>query len=528
MAADDGVIPKDSIKLLSNEDTKLRLKDYVIQHNIHQQGELVREFVNQRIVRAVYANNQLHEVLTGFWFNHFNVSLSKPQLPLMAPAYERDVIRPNVLGKFQDLLFATAQSPAMQIYLDNFISAGDNDSLQNPPSKERLQKLLERYELTKDSATGVAIKKLQSTIKNSGLNENYARELMELHTLGVDGGYTQSDVTQAARILTGWGVYPIDESYAPFVTRLIKSVGEEELLKKGFVRKGDFWFSMTKHDVKEKKVLGRTFQAGAGYEEGVALLNLLSHHPSTANYISKKLATYFVCDHPPQALVNSMAKTFMTTDGDIKSVLMTMVYAPEFWSTTSVRQKIKSPFELVVSAARVLDADVQAPFQLFGRMDKMGQKIYYYQAPTGFPDRAEYWINTGSLLSRMNFGMDISSQQQRGVTVNLLALNHDHEPENAEAALKTYASLLLPGRDIANTINRLMPYLTAPPIPEKRVESNKVQMSLDRQEDEEEMALSKEEMKDAFIPQHTSPKLDRQFLSQVVGIIIGSPEFQRR
>jgi uncharacterized protein (DUF1800 family) len=525
MAADDGIIPRDSIKLISREEAKERLKDYVKEKNLHQQSELIREFINQRVIRAVYSRNQLFEVLTGFWFNHFNISLTKPQLQLLAPAYERDAIRPHVLGKFQDLLMATAHAPAMQIYLDNFISAGDNDSLENPQSKQRLQKLMERYERTQDSATAAAIKKLQSTLKSSGLNENYARELMELHTLGVDGGYTQSDVTQAARVLTGWGVYPLDESYAPFVTRLIKSVGEEQLINRGFVRKGDFWFSMTKHDVKEKYVLGHRFNAGGGYEEGLTLLKMLAHHPSTAKFIVTKLATYFVSDHPPASLINKMAKTFKDADGDIEAVLVTMVYAPEFWSKSAVRQKIKSPFELVTSAVRALDADVQAPYQLFMRMDKMGQKYFYYQAPTGFPDRAEYWINTGSLLQRMNFGIDIASQQQRGVYVNLLALNRYHEPENPEAALRAYTSLLLPGREVHETINRLLPYVTAPAVIQKI--PDQATFNKNHSDDDDTMM----EADDSSIDKKLDAKqqqANKNFLAQVVGIIIGSPEFQRR
>lgn len=525
MAADDGIISKDSIKLFSREDVKERLKDYIKEKNFHQQSELMREFVNQRVIRAIYSRNQLQEVLTGFWFNHFNISLTRQQLQMLAPAYERDVIRPHVLGKFQDLLMATAQAPAMQIFLDNFISSGDNDSLENPQSKERLQRLIERYERTKDSATAAAIKKLQSTIKSTGLNENYARELMELHTLGVDGGYTQSDVTQAARVLTGWGVYPLDEYYAPFVTKLIKSVGEEELIKRGFVRKGDFWFSMTKHDVKEKVVLGHRFVAGGGYEEGVELLNILSHHPSTAKFISTKLATYFVSDHPPASLINKMIKTFKESDGDIQSVMLTMVYAPEFWSKNAVRQKIKSPFELVTSAIRALDADVQTPYPLFLRLDKMGQKYYYYQAPTGFPDRAEYWINTGSLLQRMNFGIDIASQQQRGVYVNLLALNQYHEPENPEAALRAYAALLLPGRDLKETINRLLPYVTAPTVEYKisdQVTTNK------EHADGDELLMASENGSLEKQVEVRQQQANKNFLAQVVGIIIGSPEFQRR
>ena len=537
MAAADGVIPKDSIKYFNRAETKKRLKDYIVEKKILHQSDFVREFINQKIVRATYSNNQLQEVLTGFWFNHFNISLTKPQVVLLAPSYERDVIRPHTLGKFSDLLMATAKSPAMQIFLDNYTSTGDNDSLANPPNGVRFNRAIDKYQTEKDTAAIARIEKIKNAQKGRGLNENYAREVMELHTLGVDGGYTQSDVTQTARVLTGWGIYPLDESFAPNIKRMIDAIGESKLTERGFVRDGDFLFAMNKHDVKSKKVLGKTFPSNVGYSEGVDLLNMLAHHPSTAKFISKKLAAYFVADNPPQSLVDKMAKTFLEKDGDMKSVLITMVNAPEFWSKNAVRQKIKSPFEFVVSASRALGADVNAPYQLFNRMDKMGQKIYYYQAPTGFPDKAENWINTGSLLNRMNFGLDIASQQLRGVTVDLLKINNNHEPENASDALVTYASLLMPGRDMGPTIKRLMPLLTNPSL-EQKVNSAALNNSDNSKKANPEkntsMMIDDDLMIDDVI-ENQSPenkiKSDGMFknmLAQVVGIIIGSPEFQRR
>ncbi len=518
-AAADGVIPKDSIRTLDRNRAKELLKDYEAQHNIHKQSELVRELVNQHIVRATYSNNQLQEVMTGFWFNHFNVSLTKNTCIVITPAYERDVIRPHTLGKFSDLLLATAQSPAMLVYLDNNLSVGDNDSLQNPESNKRLLRLMDQYQQADDTAKAALVEKIKKAQNNKGLNENYAREVMELHTLGVDGGYTQSDVTQAARVLTGWGLYPIEESYAPAIRRLLDAVGEEKLKERGFVHEGDFMFAMSRHDIKPKKVLGREFPAGGGYEEGKALLQMLAHHPSTAQFISRKLATYFVSDHPPQSLVDKMADAFLKKDGDIKAVLVAMVNAPEFWSKTAIRQKIKSPFELAISAARALDADLMAPYALFGRMDKMGQKIYYYQAPTGFPDRADYWINTGSLLQRMNFGLDIAAGNVRGVSVDLLKLNQYQEPENASAALKTYAPLLMPERDLGPTIKRLTPLLTDPELSIKVIRKIPQQKATAMEADDE---MPSEKM---------TPAMNKNYinmLAQVVGIIIGSPEFQRR
>ena len=533
MAAADGIIPKDSINLIGKDEAKERLKDYVSNKNIHQQGELTREFVNQRIVRARYANNQLSEVLTGFWFNHFNVSLTKPQLNLLAPAYERDVIRPNITGKFKDLLSATAHSPAMLYYLDNFISSSTIENSGNKFSDSRREKRIESKLNELDTTTQLLVRKLKNNRRNKGLNENYARELMELHTLGVDGGYTQTDVTEAARVLTGWSIYPFEDGYAPGIRKLVENIGDDKLTANGYVHQGDFFFAINRHDIKEKKVLGKTFPSGNGYSEGMDLLDLLAHHPSTSFFISKKLATYFVCDNPPQSLIDRMAKTFREKDGDIKSVLMTMAMSKEFWSAASVRQKTKSPFEFVISATRALNADIKAPFQLFQKMERMGQKIYYYQAPTGFPDNSAYWINTGSLLNRMNFGLDIAANQIRGTQSNLLLLNNNHEPENANAALIIYTAILLPERNQENTIIRLSPLLTTPDFKEKiavaietKVNVNKTEMMSSQNPDTAMMMSDEIEINEK--KNINQDKNNKKMLAQVVGIIIGSPEFQRR
>lgn len=533
MAAADGVIPKDSINLIGKDETKERLKDYVASKNIHQQGELTREFVNQRIIRARYANNQLTEVLTGFWFNHFNVSLTKPQLNLLAPAYERDVIRPNITGKFKDLLSATAHSPAMLYYLDNFISSSTIENSENKMADSKIERYLESKIEGTDSISQASIRKLKNNRRNKGLNENYARELMELHTLGVDGGYTQTDVTEAARVLTGWSIYPFEDGYAPGVRKLIEKIGDEKLSEIGYVHQGDFFFAMNRHDIKEKKVLGKEFSSGNGYSEGMALLDLLAHHPSTSVFISRKLAAYFVADNPPQSLVDKMAKTFREKDGDLKLVLMTMVMSKEFWSTASVRQKTKSPFEFVISTTRALNADINAPYQLFQKMERMGQKIYYFQAPTGFPDNAAYWINTGSLLNRMNFGLDIAANQIKGIRCDLLQLNNKHEPENANAALITYSSILLPERNQEKTIKRLSPLLTTPDFKERisvaidaKQKKNQPEMMTSMETDTTMMLSEEIEIKEVKnIDQEENVK---KMLAQVVGIIIGSPEFQRR
>lgn len=501
MAIKDGFVNKDSVGKGDPKLYKQQLQDYRLSKGYGQEQDLIRQFINQKILRAAYTNNQLHELLTDFWFNHFNVSLTKNQCAAYVPAFERDVIRPNATGKFKDLLVATAKSPAMLIFLDNYTSSG------KPVANSQTDNMQMGMADVKPKQT----KALQPKKQAAGLNENYAREVMELHTLGVDGGYTQSDVTQAARVLTGWTIAPLGEdgAYGAAYKKVIEKIGEANLTKNGFVKEGDFLFVPTRHDNEEKVVLGHKFAAGGGYDEGMELLNILAHHTATAKFISKKLATRFVNDQPDPKLVDKMAKTFLSTDGDIKQVLITMVSAPEFWSKKSLREKTKSPFELAISAVRSLDADVTQPYQLFNWVNKMGQKMYYYQAPTGFPDRGQYWINTGALLNRMNFGLALASQRIPGVKINLLNLNHNHEPESSAAALNTYSRLIMPERDLSKTIERLTPLLNDP---ELTVKVAKAAEKTNAAQPTIKPAMGKE----------------TNMLAQVVGVIIGSPEFQRK
>lgn len=542
MAVKEGVINKDSVNKGDGKAYREQVKAYMDSKGYKPQQELFRQFFNQKILRAAYTRNQLHELLTDFWFNHFNVSLTKNQSASFIPAYERDVIRPNVTGKFQTLLLATAKSPAMLMYLDNFSSSGqpvaNNDDMQmggNNITKKRADAR------AKIIANSPALKKLQQRKKQGGLNENYAREVMELHTLGVDGGYTQSDVTQAARVLTGWTIAPMGEhGYGAATKNLIQRLGENTLEKRGFVHDGDFLFMPTRHDNGEKVVLGKRFPANGGYEEGVELLTMLAHHPSTAKFISRKIATRFVNDNPPAALVDKMAKTFTKTDGDIKQVMITMASAPEFWRKEALREKTKSPFELAISAVRSLNAEITQPYQLYNWINKMGQKMYYYQAPTGFPDKGQYWINTGSLLNRMNFGLALATQRIPGIKINLAALNDNHEPESAEAALLIYCKLIMPERDVQETVKRLKPMLNDPDLVNK-VENAAAKatppQTMDTMVSTDMQGMKQNDRSEAKPANKGFGKKANKIISatgtntmlaQVVGVIIGSPEFQRK
>jgi uncharacterized protein (DUF1800 family) len=490
MAIRDGVIDKDSVRTDRKEYQEV-LKNYMVQKGLKRQQELFRQFFCQNILRAAYSNNQLQEVMTDFWFNHFNVSITKNDCAEFIPAYERDVIRPNALGRFNELLLETAKSPAMLYYLDNFSSSAPvTDSMRGGPG---------------DSGRALQAR------RSRGINENYAREVMELHTLGVDGGYTQQDVTEAARVLTGWGVYPMgDVAKGPAAN--LNRFTAEQIARRGFVHDGDFFFNANRHDKGEKAVLGHVFPAGGGYEEGVQLLEILAHHPSTARFISRKLAVHFVSDDPPQTLIDKMAKTFLSRNGDIRQVLVTMVTSPEFWSPEALREKTKSPFELAIGAIRGVHATIFQPMQLYNWVAKMGERKYYYQAPTGFPDKGAYWINTGSLLNRMNFGLALAAGKIPGIGIDLLSLNNGHEPESAQAALLVYGHILLPERNLDATVKRLTPLLNDPGLARRVAE-----------------ASARTDVTDSTNVVVMTPDAQQEsMLGQVVGIIIGSPEYQRR
>ena len=536
LAISEGFINKDSVSGNNKRHERDGIEAYMKAHSFRPTQELYRQFFSQKILRSAYSNNQFKEIMTDFWFNHFNVALNKPQCASYVPAYERDVIRPNVFGTFENLLLKTAKSPAMLLYLDNSTSSGTNVPMQdtamdmmagadklNTEQKKRLKERIAKQKLA------------QQKKKQGGLNENYAREVMELHTLGVDGGYTQSDVTQAARVLTGWTVAPLGKiGYNSAARKLIESMPAKQFAEKGFLIDGDFLFAANRHDNGEKTVLGRKFPAGGGYEEGVELLKMLAHHQSASKFISKKIAVRFVNDAPATTLVDKMAAAFTSSKGDIKNLLITMVNSPEFWTKEALREKTKSPFELAMSAVRSLDAKVDRPFELYSWINKMGQQMYYYQAPTGFPDNGQYWINTGSLLNRMNFGLALASQRIPGVSINLAKLNNNKEPESIEAALVTYSKLIMPERDLSQTVARLKPMINDPNLQEKVAQAaeksniGKQEMSMEMQPEKKENYKVGNGKKANVNPTIKQQAGANTMLAQVVGVIIGSPEFQRK
>jgi uncharacterized protein (DUF1800 family) len=547
LAARDGVISRQDSSLSRREQLEI-IAGYMQKNGYRPVRMLVGEMLAQKLLRAVYSENQMLEVLTEFWFNHFNVSITDNQCRPYVYAYERDAIRPNVLGDFRTLLGATAKHPAMLVYLDNAQSTAPDSTpttmfveaeklrgqrgLRGAVNRFFVDRGMERYRREREQRMAELPGQFRP---QHGINENYARELMELHTLGVDGGYTQKDVTEVARAFTGWSVMrpgPRGESMERRVERG-RAVG--------FYRQGGFVFRADVHDATEKLILGVKFEAGRGMDEGEQVLDMLSKHPSTARFISRKLAIRFVSDAPPEALVDRLAQTFSKTNGDLRAMIRAIAYSKEFWPENNRRAKIKSPFELTVSALRALHADVQHPRQTIEWLERMGQNLYGYSAPTGYPDRANAWINTGSLLNRMNFGLNLALGSIRGVHFDLMALNHNREPESAEAALETYAGLLLPERDLSTVMSQLQTVIRDPDFARKVDGATKTEQPKSNR-NRSEMAMENG-MNDRMrmrllqnfggkIPEWAKPgrynEPQPEAIAQVVGVILGSPAFQRR
>jgi uncharacterized protein (DUF1800 family) len=348
---------------------------------------------SQKLLRAIYSERQLDELMVDFWFNHFNVFAAKGATRGYVTEYERDVIRPHVLGRFRDLLEATAKSPAMLFYLDNWQSAAAA-GVPTTASRERTAAASRRIPVRRGQTLLPPRQPSRPAVPTRqaprGINENYARELMELQTLGVDGGYTQKDVQEVARAFTGWTI---------------------ERPRLG----GGFRFEPRLHDDGEKIVLGHRIKAGGGESDGERVLDILARHPSTSRFIATKLVRRFVSDDPPPSLVERAAKRFRDTDGDIKEVVRTIVTSPEMFAPAAYRAKVKTPFEFVVSAMRATGAESSSAVALAAAARDLGMPLYMCQPPTGYADRAGAWVNTGALLNRMNFAVALTGNRLRGV-----------------------------------------------------------------------------------------------------------------
>jgi uncharacterized protein (DUF1800 family) len=419
-------------------------------------SKLPQEALNQlqqaKALRAIYSERQLQEQLTDFWFNHFNVFANKDLDLWLLASYENDVIRSHVFGRFRDLLEASAKSPAMLFYLDNYLSA-------DPQAAKRLRSHPEKLRGRQYASL--------PPVGNRGLNENYGRELMELHTLGVDAGYTQRDVIEVARCFTGWTI-------------------------RNARTKPEFAFDDRVHDPQPKNVLGKKIHAG-GIRDGEQVLDLLTRDPHTWHHLALELAQHFVSDNPPAALVERMAVAFRKTGGDLREVMRAMVYSPEFWSRSAYRAKIKTPFELVVSTTRALGTDVDTALPLVNWITRIGEPLYQCLPPTGYSDKASAWVNAGALLNRLNFALALAGNHVAGSEVQIAPLLGAEAETDPYQALERAVNLFLAGQMSATTRSTL-----------------------------------EKQSADPQIVQIKSGTTTQVNLGTITGLVLGTPEFQQR
>jgi uncharacterized protein (DUF1800 family) len=434
--------PKLREKIASGEMTRQEMQERYPMEK--RPVRIAAELQAAKVIRAVTSERQLEEVMVDFWFNHFNVFAGKGDVRWYVSAYEREAIRPHALGKFPDLVRATAHHPAMLFYLDNWLSARADFIVPAGPNRGR----------------------------KAGLNENYARELMELHTLGVDGGYTQRDVTEVARAFTGW---TIDRPQT----------------------NGRFVFRPFMHDGGEKVVVGHRIPTGGGQGDGERVIEILMRHPSTSRFVATKLVRRFVSDTPPPALVARVAATYTSTEGDIPAMLRVIFGSREFYGEDAYRAKIKKPFEFVASAVRALGGsiDAQGGSALARASAEIGEPLYLAQSPTGYADRADVWVNAGALLARMNFALTLASGRYPHVTVELPALVAGTDPRSPAAVLDRLLATIVADQAGPETRAVMAARLTDPQI----------------------TRLSRDD--------RGSANTD---VAKLAALVIGSPEFQRR
>jgi uncharacterized protein (DUF1800 family) len=499
--------------------------------------QVIGELVQQKLVRAVSSNRQLLEVLTDFWFNHFNVFAQKEADLWLVTSYERDVIRAHALGKFRDLLLATAESPAMLFYLDNWLSSSPDSKQPRPPRMRGPQDSQPPKQapgaISKPDGAMVrspgGIKQSdgpivnsnapmmgpnkdaanpQSTIRNpksqpappaprpparkSGINENYARELMELHTLGVDGGYTQKDVQEVARCFTGWTVD------RPF-------------------QGGGFVYRPWMHDDGAKTVLGVTIPAGGGFNDGLRVIEILSKHPSTARFISKKLCQRFVSDDPPAQLVERIARVFLKTDGDIRAVVRAIVTSAEFNSPSAFRSKIKSPLELAASAIRALDGDTNGAPALHEWIRRMGEPLYQFAFPTGYGEDSAKWVNTGVFFNRINYAVALANNQINGTSYEPTRLVSSETVAAPDRLMNQLAALLVHTQLSPESARAVRTALNS--TADQLIVTNAVRPAMNH-------GASTEPVQPRTV--NADLNLEKRRVSQAIGLLLGTAEFQRR
>jgi uncharacterized protein (DUF1800 family) len=424
---------------------------------------VVIELQRAALLRAVYSERQLFELMVNFWENHFSIFANKDADRFLLTEFDRDTIRPFALGNYRDLLGATARSPAMLYYLDNWQSS-----------------VPRHYPATKDKPARTV----------GGFNENYARELMELHTLGVEGGYKQQDVQEVARCFTGWTIRKPNEV-------------------------GLFFFNPRAHDNGEKIVLGHKIPAGGGISDGERVLDILASHPSTANFIATKLARRFVSDDPPPSVINQAAATFLKTDGSIRETLRTIITSPEFFSADVYRAKMRTPFEYVSAALRAIGAETDADPNVVGWIARMGQPLFGRVTPDGYPDRATQWLATGSVLERLNFAIALSGNKLKGTYIDPARIISESELNSPVAVADHLCQLILIGGISDQTLRAIEKIAgEESAVPTEAISATNAGHPINYAN-----TATVESSKT-----HVAPA----FLAELLSMVLGSPEFQRR
>jgi uncharacterized protein (DUF1800 family) len=517
-----------------NREYRQTIRDYYLQNDLRPPQQIMAQLQASRILRAVYSERQLQEAMVDFWTNHFNVFAGKGADKWLLVSYDRDTIRPHAMGRFQDLLVATAQSPAMLFYLDNFQSVSPNAQagmggrrgLQGGPQQQRplLDMLMRGRGIAgpamRPNAGGPGAempKQAQAQTPQTkraprGINENYARELMELHTLGVDGGYTQKDVQEVARCFTGWTI---------FAPRGAGGGGNME-------DAGKFYFNARLHDEGEKLVLGHKIPAGGGIKDGLLVLDILAHHPATARHLAFQLSQRFVSDNPSPALVERVANAYTKSGGDVRETLRAIFTSPEFNAPEAYRAKIKQPFELTVSAIRALGGETNGGPAIQQWISRMGQPLYGYQTPNGYADMAEAWVNTGALLERLNFCLALAGNRINGTRVDLSRFadgaslsgpNNSSAPDPARI-LDRFLNVILQGDISQGTRETLLKQLA------QQATAPNASTEPDRMDKTDGARVGPRAPRREMARNDASP--GNPEITRIVGLILGSPEFQRQ
>jgi uncharacterized protein (DUF1800 family) len=515
-----------------------KLQELYRKYDLRPAGQLMPQIVSNRVLRAVYSERQLQEVMVDFWQNHFNVFSGKNAVRWYIPSYERDVLRKNALGNFRDLVVGTAQHPAMLFYLDNFESVAPNagnqnrgngrlaEAIRNGNLTPQMRERIKRNQGLTDAELDQRIKRQQTMAQNQrrrGINENYARELMELHTLGVDGGYSQKDIVEVARAFTGWTIAD-PRGYRRAAAGMI--TGEEDRRLARLQRQagvpddidsGQFYFNANWHDNGEKTVLGQKVNEG-GVKDGMKVIDILVKHPSTAKFIARKLANKFVSDKPSEEFVKRIADAFTRSNGDIKTTLRAIFTDKEFFAPENYRAKIKTPFELAASSIRAVGGQTNGGPAMLAMLNKLGEVPYGYQAPTGYPDTAEDWVNTGALLERLNFAVAVASNRIPGTRVDLKPFAADGKSKILDKAIAE----ILDGEISPATRSTLAKQIEQP-LPE-------VKPGTEADDDEDDDADGMPNMRQRrgnrqarLLDPSGNPEVFK-----VVSLVLGTPEFQRQ